>query len=132
TDTTSPTNQTSNTNASSERTMCFLRLEGNQNQDSTYVYMHIKADTVSGIYNWMPYMKDARRGTINGTIDQDTINVVWSYMQEGMVDSIQTKFLIINDQLKQQPFMTDNNGKQIQDRNAPFEIVYTPIGCPTL
>jgi len=116
---------------SSNKTMCFLRLEGTHDQDSTYVYMHLKGDSINGLYNWIPDMKDARRGIINGIKQGDTINVVWSFMQEGIVDTIYTQFLLEDSKLKQQPYLTREDGRQVRDKNAPFEIVYNSTGCPT-
>jgi len=112
------------------KTMCFLKLDGTQSQDSTYVYIQLKGDSVSGLYNWIPDMKDSRRGIINGIKRGDTINVVWSYMQEGIIDTIYTQFLLEDNKLKQQPYLTREDGRQVRDRNASFEIVYNSIGCP--
>lgn len=111
-------------------TMCFLKLDGMQKQDSTYVYVRLEGDSISGLYNWIPDMKDARRGIINGIKRGDTLNVVWSYMQEGIVDTIHTQFLLENNQLKQQPYLTQEDGRQVRDRNASFDVVYNSTGCP--
>jgi hypothetical protein len=125
------TNQDSfSTDSSSNKTLCFLKLDGTQNQDSTYIYIHLKGDSISGLYNWIPEMKDARRGIINGIKREDTLNVVWSYMQEGMTNTIHTQFLLDSNNLKQQPFLTLEDGQQVRDRNAQFDIVYNSTGCP--
>lgn len=112
------------------KTMCFLKLDGTQNQDSTYVYIQLKGDSISGLYNWIPDMKDARRGIINGIKQGDTINVVWSYMQEGTVDTIHTQFVLENNKLKQQPYLTREDGRQVRNKSAPFEVVYNSTACP--
>ena len=122
--------QDSTSVSSTNETMCFLKLDGTQKQDSTYIYIHLKGDSISGLYNWIPDMKDARRGIINGIKRRDTLNVVWSYMQEGITDTIHTQFLLEEDKLKQQPFLIREDGRQVRDRNALFDIVYNSTGCP--
>lgn len=130
-DMTLATSQDSTSTSTPTETMCFLKLDGTQMQDSTYVYIRLKGDSISGLYNWIPDMKDARRGIINGIKRGDTLNVVWSYMQEGIIDTIHTQFLLDGNNLKQQPFLTREDGRQARDRNASFDIVYNSIGCPT-
>jgi len=110
--------------------MCFLKLDGTKHQDSTYVYIRLKGDSVSGIHHWVPDMKDARRGVITGTKRGDTIDVVWNFMQEGISDTLHTVFLLENGYLKQQPYAVTKDGRQVWDRNAPFQITYKPTTCP--
>lgn len=123
-------NQDSIISNSSSNEMCFLKLDGTQKQDSTYVYVRLEGDSISGVYNWIPEMKDARRGIINGVKRGDTLNVVWSYMQEGVIDTIHTQFLLEENNLKQQPYLTREDGRQVRNRNASFDIVYNSTGCP--
>lgn len=117
-------------NSSPNETMCFLKLDGMEKQDSTYVYVRLEGDSISGLYNWIPDMKDARRGIINGIKRGDTLNVVWSYMQEGIVDTIHTQFLLEGGNLKQQPYLTREDGRQVRDKNSSFNVVYNSTGCP--
>src|SRR4051812_20620379 len=79
--------------------LCFLRTEGNANQDTTSIELVIKDNKVSGIMNWMPYQKDSRKGKLQGTIKNDSIQAVWSFMQEGMIDTINLQFKLDNNQL---------------------------------
>lgn len=113
-----------------DEAMCFLRTDGTKNQDSTYVYIRLKGDSVSGIHHWVPDMKDARRGVITGVKKGDTIDVVWNYMQEGISDTLHTVFLLEDGLLKQQPYAVQEDGRQVWDQNAPFEIIYNPTDCP--
>ena len=110
--------------------MCFLRLEGTDNQDSTYVFIRLNGDSVSGVHHWVPDLKDARRGVITGTKTGDTIDVVWNYTQEGISDTMRTVFLLADGELKQQPFAVTPEGRQVLDENADFEITYKPTPCP--
>lgn len=110
--------------------MCFLRLDGTDNQDSTYVYIRLNGDSVSGVHHWVPDMKDARRGVITGIKTGDTIDVIWNYTQEGISDTMRTVFLLEEGQLKQQPYAVTTDGRQVIDKNAAFEITYKPTACP--
>src|SRR3546814_5599897 len=60
-----------------EQKLCFLRLEGTQLQDSAYIQLVARKETVSGIYHVIPYEKDARRGTVLGTLEDDVFDLVW-------------------------------------------------------
>src|SRR4051794_32744902 len=63
---------------------CFLLTEGKKNRDSTTIELAVKNNKVTGQMNWLPYQKDSRKGTLTGTAKGDTINAMWSFMQEGM------------------------------------------------
>ena len=113
-----------------DEAMCFLRLDGTENQDSTYVFIRLNGDSVSGVHHWVPDLKDARRGVITGTKNGDTIDVVWNYTQEGISDTMRTVFLLEDGMLKQQPYAVTADGRQFLDENAEFEITYKPTACP--
>lgn len=113
-----------------DEAMCFLRTDGTKHQDSTYVYIRLKGDSVSGIHHWVPDLKDARRGVITGIKKGDTIDVVWNYTQEGMTDTLHTVFLLEDGLLKQQAYAVQEDGRQVLDPNAPFDIIYNPTDCP--
>ncbi len=105
--------------------LCFLRTEGNNNQDTTSIELVIKGDKVTGLMNWMPYEKDSRKGKLNGTIKNDTINAVWSFMQEGMTDTIGLKFTVLNNQLMQKPLkLNTTTGRQQTDDSAGYTLAY--------
>jgi len=128
--TTTNTNETDSLSTIPDEAMCFLRLDGTKDQDSTYVYIRLKGDSVSGIHHWVPDLKDARRGVITGTKRGDTIDVVWNFMQEGVSDTLHTVFLLEDGYLKQQPYAVTKEGRQVMDRNASFDITYKPTNCP--
>src|SRR5690606_6177967 len=93
-----------------DEAMCFLRLDGTKNEDSTYVFIRLKGDSVSGIHHWVPNLKDARRGVITGVKRGDTIDVIWNYMQEGISDTMHTVFLLQDGYLKQQAYAVSKDG----------------------
>ncbi len=127
---TSITTDTLASNVSKPRTpnahaLCFLHTEGNNNQDTTSIELVIKNNKVTGVMNWLPYEKDSRKGKLNGTIKNDTIDAVWTFMQEGMMDTISLKFTIINNQLMQKPLkFNETTGRQQTDEAAGYTIAY--------
>lgn len=80
---------------------CYLHTEGAGNVDTTTVHLIIDGNKVTGDMNWIPKEKDRRKGTLAGTITHDEISAVWSFMQEGVKDSLQLSFQLSPGQLTQ-------------------------------
>lgn len=107
--------------------LCFVRTEGNKNQDSTTVELVIKGNTVTGEMVWMPYQKDGRKGILNGTITGDQIKAVWTFKQEGMTDTMAVDYKLDGDKLAQKPLKVDSKtGRQQTDASAGYTVVYHP------
>ena len=107
--------------------MCFLRTEGKSDQDTTSIELVIKDDKVSGQMYWHPFEKDSRKGALNGTVKGDTVDAVWSFMQEGMQDTLALKFLIKGDNLMQKPLtLNTKTGRQQTDNAAGFTLLNHP------
>jgi hypothetical protein len=111
-------------------TICFIRTEGKRNQDTAAVRLVINNEMVSGKMMNMPFEKDWRRGTIKGRKHGDTIAGTWTYMQEGMWDSIQVSFLLKNDQLigKATAFDPEKSREVLPD-SAAYSLVFNKIDC---
>ncbi|WP_295795354.1 hypothetical protein [Mucilaginibacter sp.] len=108
---------------------CFLLTEGTKNQDSTTIELAIKNNKVTGQMNWLPYQKDSRKGTLTGTAKGDTVNAVWSFMQEGMTDTIGLKLVLNGNRLMQKPLTFDaKTGRQHTDEKAGYTVVYKETG----
>jgi hypothetical protein len=115
-----PTNRTPNAHA-----LCFLRTEGPNNQDTTSIELVIKNNKVTGLMNWMPYQKDSRKGKLQGTIKNDSVLAVWSFMQEGMTDTMKLQFKLHNNTLLQKPLKVDQKtGRQQTDETADYTLAY--------
>ena len=111
--------------SSTASSLCFLRTEGKNNQDSTSVELIIKDNKITGQMNWMPNQKDNRRGTLQGSIKGDTINAVWSFMQEGMSDTLNLKFKLSNNELSQKPLKLNvTSGRDQTDELAGYSLNY--------
>ena len=115
-----PTNRTPNAHA-----LCFLRTEGNNNQDTTSIELVVKNNKVTGLMNWLPYQKDSRKGKLQGTIKNDTIQAVWSFMQEGMTDTLNLQFKLHNNSLLQKPLKVNaQTGREQTDETADYTLSY--------
>ena len=134
-DTTSTTNTTPDTTQTTKapeqaKEYCFVRTEGTKNQDTTKVHLLISGTQVTGEMSWQPKEKDSRKGTLNGKADGDNINAVWSFMQEGMKDSIIIAFKLQPQKLAQKPLKTNTaNGHQETDEKAEYSVEYKAVDC---
>ncbi|MFD2144723.1 hypothetical protein [Mucilaginibacter antarcticus] len=104
--------------------VCFLHTMG---KDSTAVEFMVTGNKVTGHLNWLPYQKDSRKGTLEGTIKNDTIRAAWSFMQEGMKDTISVNFLLKGETLAQKPLKFNaKTGREQTDEAAGYTITYQP------
>lgn len=102
--------------------VCFLQTQG---KDSTSVELLVKDNKVTGHLNWMPYQKDSRKGTLEGTLKNDTIRATWSFMQEGMKDTLDVNFLLRGETLAQKPLkLNTKTGREQTDEAAGYAVVY--------
>ncbi len=102
--------------------LCFLRSEG---RDSTSIELVIKDNKVTGLMNWLPYEKDSRKGKLAGTINNDTIEVVWSFMQEGMTDTLMLHFKLDDTRLWQKPLkLNTQTGREQTDAASDYSLAY--------
>ena len=109
---------------------CFVNTEGNTNQDSTTVNFTVKGSAVTGQMIWLPKEKDRRKGSLHGTVDGDLITAVWSFMQEGMKDSITLSFKLQPHTLMQKPLKTNTStGREETDEAADYSVVYKEAAC---
>ena len=107
--------------------MCFLNTDGKNSQDTTSIELVIKDNNVTGQMYWHPFEKDSRKGALNGTIKGDTVYTVWTFMQEGMKDTLSLQFLIKGDNLMQKPLkLNTQTGRQQTDNAAGFTLLHHP------
>jgi len=97
-------------------------------KDTTSVQLSIKGDKLTGTMNWMPYEKDARKGKLEGKMHGDTARVTWSFMQEGMNDTLNLNFLLQKNQLSQKPLkLNKQTGRQQTDESAGYGLKYQTV-----
>lgn len=110
---------------------CYIKVSGQQMKDTLFVQLHVQNNTVSGQMIESIFEKDSRKGTLAGTMQPDkTIKAVWTFMQEGMTDSLNVAFKLDHTGLTQQPFKVDAaTGRQVLDTAAPYSIKLEPADC---
>lgn len=114
-----------------DTTLCYLRVQGTEAEDSTYLHLDIHQDTVSGLMNWIPAEKDARKGFLYGMHRQDTLELFWVFLQEGREDTLRTRFLLKNKRLYQQAYAVDPaTGAQYTPDSGSFTLEFLPVDCP--
>jgi hypothetical protein len=113
-------------------TLCYLLTEGLKNQDTTIVQLAITGNTVAGRMAYKPYEKDSRKGTLSGIKEGKSIRLQWTYMQEGMMDSIAVALRLNGDGMEQQhPAFDKNTGKEYFPDTAAYNRYYNHIDCST-
>ncbi|MBC7914775.1 MAG: hypothetical protein H7Y07_11715 [Pyrinomonadaceae bacterium] len=110
-------------------TLCFERISGSQKRDTASICMIIDGDKVTGRYENIPFEKDARKGTIAGTKNDDTIIGKWVYWQEGMQDSINFAFKLQNNLLLQRETTYNEAGKEVLTATASFSLGFKKTDC---
>lgn len=109
---------------------CFRRVSGGQGKDTLELNLTIRAGAVSGTMTDRIYEKDARRGTIEGSIDGTVISAVWKYNQEGVDDTLKLEFTKEQDRLLQRPFLFNAAaGRQQTDFKTTERIEIPKVDC---
>ena len=113
------------------KTVCFQKLSGTSNQDTTSLKLIIDGEEISGDFAHYPYEKDNRVGTISATKKNDLIKGVWIYMQEGMNDTLAVEFKLTGDKLVQKNYTVDaKTGREVFSDGSVFNIEFTKVNCP--
>ena len=111
-------------------TMCFLRTDGLENEDTERVQLIVIAGKVTGTMQYLPLEKDHRVGTVNGTKNGNDIKLVWSYTQEGMDDSMQVVFKLDGDKLQQKRWAYDaKTGREYVPDTARYSNEWKKVDC---
>ncbi len=95
---------TAKTSVSNNGLLCFQKIYPYQDnpsiQDVLELNLTIDGNTVSGNYNWLPAEKDQRRGTLDGSLTDDTITAQYRFMQEGMEQTATLKIRLMDDEVQ--------------------------------
>jgi len=106
---------------------CFISSE---NRDTTRLAFTITNNQVIGEMNWIPFEKDSKKGSIKGTINNNVVNALWTYMQEGVQDTVNIAFKVSPEHLDQKPFIYNEKNQRLQtDQSADFTIIYKREDC---
>ena len=111
-------------------TLCFIRTAGANNQDSSLIQLVIIADKVTGKMMNLPHEKDSRVGRISGEKDGDIITARWTYMQEGMIDSVMVSYRLAGGNLLQKPSsFNPETGREFLPDTARYSILFETTFC---
>lgn len=99
--TTEKKEQTTATNEE-EKFLCFRNeypFEDNSGKmDVEELTLSITGNDVTGMYNWLPAEKDQRKGTLTGSLQGNTIQAKYIFMQEGIEHSADISIQIDDNQ----------------------------------
>ncbi|MEJ7693012.1 hypothetical protein [Daejeonella sp.] len=110
--------------------MCFQKLAGTSNQDTTSLKLVMAGDKVTGDFGHYPKEKDQRVGKINATRDGELIKGIWVYMQEGMNDTLQVEFKLSGNKLIQKNYTVNpKTGREVFSEASVFNIKFDKIDC---
>lgn len=111
-------------------TLCFLQTQGIKHQDTSIIKLVITNNDVVGKMLYMPHEKDGRFGNIKGNKNGDILDLVWTYMQEGMKDSIPVILKMNGSSLLQKSSSYDlNSGREFIADTAEFRKEYSKMDC---
>ena len=112
------------------QTMCFQKLAGTSNQDTTSLKLIVDGDKVTGDFGHYPKEKDRRVGKINATKEGELIKGTWVYMQEGMNDTLQVEFKLNGNKLIQKNYTVDpKTGREVFSEASVFNIEFDKVDC---
>lgn len=113
-----------------ESPVCFRRLQGQKNQDTTLLKLEFEGQLVSGTFNHIPFEKDSRKGILMGSREGDVIKANWYYMQEGMEDTLEVEFKLLGAELLQKTYAYDQNtGSEVLTDTSSFAIRFEKVNC---
>ncbi|PIQ22748.1 MAG: hypothetical protein COW65_01360 [Cytophagales bacterium CG18_big_fil_WC_8_21_14_2_50_42_9] len=110
--------------------LCFRQISGRQNQDTAWVELKIDHAQVSGSYINLPFEKDSRKGTLQGTKAGDKISATWFFRQEGQTDSLPVQFRLTSNQLLQKPYSYNRStGREYLADTTAYNVIFEAIDC---
>lgn len=97
------------TETAASQELCFLQVTEGQPitvdgksqpvVDSLIVRLTINGNAVTGVYNWLPSMKDKMTGTLEGTRQGNEITTIYTYAAEGTTAKEEKVFKLEADKL---------------------------------
>lgn len=97
---------------------CFLATLG---KDSAFLALKIVEEKVNGSLNYQFYKKDNNKGTVEGTLNKDTLNLVYTFSSEGSTSTRPIKMLLRNNKF------FEVYGNEIAAEGKGF--IYNPSEC---
>lgn len=79
-------------NKSAAINKCFMRISGKQKRDTLTINLQIERDNLAGEMTNDIFEKDIKRGKLRGKVNGKEISAVWTFIQEGITDSVRVNF----------------------------------------
>lgn len=115
-----------------EQAFCFRKVSGLQNKDTLFIKLNIDKHKVIGEMSNSIYEKDARKGKLDGELNDNNIKALWTYVQEGTTDTLQIEFRLKDQELLQRPLVYNRkSGRQQTDKNSIDWIIVPKVDCGT-
>ena len=101
-----------------QNSKCFLATLA---KDSAFLKLKVVEGKVEGTLNYKFFEKDKNTGIIEGTLNNDTINLIYSFSSEGSISTRPIKMLINNGQI------FEIYGEEVATKGKGF--IYDPSDC---
>jgi hypothetical protein len=111
-------------------TLCFIKTGGKSNRDTATVKLIIGGQMAEGEMSDRIWEKDARKGKLQGAVNDNILHMVYVFMQEGVEDSMKLDFKLSDSALFQKPIIYNKtDGKPMQDTSADYTVKYFKTEC---
>lgn len=90
-------------------------------KDSAFLKLKVVEGKVEGTLNYKFFEKDKNTGTVEGTLNNDTLNLIYTFSSEGSISTRPVKMLINNGQI------FEIYGSEIAVKGKGF--IYDPSDC---
>lgn len=97
---------------------CFLATLA---KDSAFLALKVVEGKVEGTLSYKFFEKDKNTGTVEGTLNNDTLNLIYTFSSEGSISTRPVKMLINNGQI------FEIYGDEIAIKGKG--LIYDPSGC---
>jgi hypothetical protein len=113
-----------------ERHLFFRLVSGAQGKDTLAISLFVQDNEVTGKMERIIYEKDRRSGTIHGQLKSGVIHAIWTFMQEGVLDSNKLEFRIIENGLLQKEEYANGPGGRDSADSSGFKWLSIPrVSC---
>ena len=109
--------------------LCFRKVSGRNNKDTTIVNLIIEGNKVTGEMVDKIWEKDSRKGRLSGSIEDNNIKTVYYFVQEGISDSLNLEFKLADGALLQKPITNGMDGRQVPNPSDQYDIKLDKIEC---
>ena len=90
-------------------------------KDTAFLALKVVEGKVEGTLNYKFFEKDKNTGTVEGTLNNDTLNLIYTFSSEGSISTRPVKMLINNGQI------FEIYGDEVATKGKGF--IYDPSDC---